>query len=213
MNPRLFGAPLALFGLAYVLSLATDALGKYTSQAIIGFGVVAAAVALFSASQGRSGQSLAGLLEALRTAARGKRPRVPEDATGEMAEAYDEVAKLAAHTSELTEDVARLEASGSGPDLGGFGDALQRAAHGERVRAPAGARGDIAKLYGDLGALADAVGRAAAEQKQHRADLVTADETMRKLAEGVDGVRSGCEQATGYIREITTALSHISSSI
>jgi len=47
---------------------------------------------------------------------------VPEDASGDLAEAYEELGRVAKRNAELTEEVERLEAAGgSGGGSGSFG--------------------------------------------------------------------------------------------
>src|SRR5262249_52965409 len=105
-------------------------------------------------------------------AGRGKRPKLPEGATGELAEAFDELDKVAKRSAELTEEVARLEENaGSGSvDLGPLLDATERAAKGERTRAPPGADAQTAQLFGELGALAERIGATDQEAKARRSE-------------------------------------------
>ena len=157
MNPRQLGIPAALAGVGFLLSFLVGTLPeRVIPQLFIGLGL-AAAVAAFAAGSGQKGPSLGPIIEALRIAARGKRPRIPENAAGELAEAYEEVAKLAAQHGELTEEVKRLEqtAGGSSVDVPALVEAIGRVAKGERTRAPAGSPAEVTELYGELGAVAE----------------------------------------------------------
>ena len=78
MNPRQIGIPAALVVLGYLLSLAaaSPSLQNIVPQLFTGLGLVAG-VAVLVAAGNQKGPALGPLVEALRSAARGKRPRIP----------------------------------------------------------------------------------------------------------------------------------------
>jgi methyl-accepting chemotaxis protein len=186
MNPRQLGIPAALAGLGILLSyLAPSLPANYVPQLFMTLGLVAGGAALVVALNApKGGASLGPLLEALRVAARGKRPRIPDAATGELAEAYDEVDKLAKRSAELTEEVAQLEqnAGSSSVDVPALVEDLERAAKGERTRAPAGAPAEVTSLYGGLAAVAERFSAAEAakgEAASLRERLQTAEQDAK----------------------------------
>jgi len=173
MNPRqigLIGAPIIL---GYLLSLLPSSLGAYTPQLFIGLGLAAAALVAFTAtSAGTKGASLGPVIEALRLAGRGRRPKLPEGATGELAEAFEEIDKVAQRGAELTEEVARLEENAGGEvDLSPLLDAAERAAKGERTRAPAGADAQTVQIFSDLAGLAERIAASDQEARTRRGEL------------------------------------------
>ncbi|APR83845.1 Methyl-accepting chemotaxis protein [Minicystis rosea] len=191
MNLRqigLIGAPIVL---GYLLSLLAPSLGAYTPQLLIGLGLAAAAaIAVAASSSGGKGPSLAPLIEALRVASRGKRPKLPDGISGELAEAYEEIDKVAKRGVELTEEVARLEenAGGSTINVEALLDAAERASRGERSRAPTGSDAQTVQLIGELSALAERVAATDQESRSRRneaqamLDRATAAEAEAKAA-------------------------------
>jgi len=172
MNLRqigLIGAPIAL---GYLLSLFAPSLAAYTPQLLIGLGLAATAlVAVGVTSGGGKGPSLAPLVEALRVAARGKRPKLPEGVAGELAEAYEEIDKVAKRSADLSEEVARLEQSaGPSVDVDALLAAAERAAKGERARAPSGADAQTVQLFAEIGTLAERVAAVDQEAKTRRTE-------------------------------------------
>jgi methyl-accepting chemotaxis protein len=199
MNPRQLGIPAALAGLGFLLSILASVavVAPFVPQLFIGLGL-AAAVAILASPGGQKGPSLGPLVDALRSAARGKRPRLPEGATGELAEAYDEVDKVAKRSLELTEEVARLEqsAGGSNVDVAALLEATERARKGERSRAPAGAPAEVVEVYSELSAAADRVAAAEQEAKGHRNEatslsdrLSTAEQEAKASRAELSGLR------------------------
>jgi hypothetical protein len=135
MNPRQLALPAALVGLGFVLSLMSSFLvGKeVVREAFIALGLAAGAAVLVGGGGTGKGPSLGPVVEALRLATRGKRPRIPENVAGELAETYDEIDKVAKRSAELTEEVARLEqnAGGGSPmDLAELLEAVEGARKG-----------------------------------------------------------------------------------
>jgi methyl-accepting chemotaxis protein len=173
------------------------------------------------ASQPKGGSvDLDPLVEALKAATKGKRPRLPDDASPEMSEVYDELGKLVRRSTELAEEVVRLEQAGAGKppiDVESIIDAAGRLSLGERVRVPAGVPGDVARLYAELIGLGERVTEAEQREKARRNELAQAagaiEDAFPRMTDGVQSVLMATEQATGHIREMTTALSNISQSI
>jgi methyl-accepting chemotaxis protein len=205
MNPRQIGVPAALAVLGFLLSIVakSPAVAEFIPQLFIGLGL-AAAVALLAAPGGQRGPALGPLLEALRAAARGKRPRIPEGVTGELAEAFDEVDRAAKLRLELTEEVAKLEqnAGGSNVDVAALLEAVERSRKGERVRAPAGAPAEVAELYTELSAVAERVSTAEQESKSHKSEMTALNERVTSLSERAQSA----EQEAKATRGETSAL-------
>ena len=217
MNLRyiLIVAPLSL---GFLLSFFAPSLSGHIPQLLIGLGIVATVAAYVVASMGgQKGPSLGPLIEAMRGAARGKRPRLPEGVSGELAEAYEEVEKVAKRSAELTEEVARLEesAGGSSIDLGALVDAAERASKGERSRAPTGADAATVQLFGELATLAERIAATDQEAKARRAEA-TALQDRAAAAEadaraGRDELSSLRERLSGAETEARATRSELSS--
>jgi methyl-accepting chemotaxis protein len=192
MNLRQLGAPAALILLlAAAFGFLTKLIpAEYTSNLFWVLGIVAAVALLYVGTQvPQKGPSVAlgPLVDALKAAARGKKPRVPEDAAGELAEAYDEIGRIAKLRAELAEEVerlAQLPAAGPSVDLVALMDAAGRAAQGERVRPPSGASSDVAQLYGELAALGERVSEAERREKTSKIDLPAISEAAARAAKG-----------------------------
>src|SRR5689334_21052873 len=141
MNPRQLTAPLALLAVGILFGLAGKLVPTgYEAYPFFIYGLIAAGIVITRSGGSEQGPSLAPLVEALQAAARGKRPRLPEGATGELLDAYTEIERVAKKSAELTEQVEQLEqhAGGSHVDWTALSDAIERASKGERVRAPSG---------------------------------------------------------------------------
>jgi methyl-accepting chemotaxis protein len=185
MNSRQIGPPVVVLVVAVLFGMGSKSLLKdYTTELfyLIGIG---AAVALFAATSAQKpGVKLGGVLEALKGATKGKKPSVPEDASGEIAEVYEEIGRLARRHGELTEEVAKLaqNAGGGGLATEEVVEVLQRAASGERVRPPKGASPDLALLYTEISEFAERMG--SAEQRvnaaEQRATTAEKNEGQRK---------------------------------
>ncbi len=149
---------------------------------------VAAAVATYAAGSGQKGPSFGPLLEALRAAGRGKRPRIPDNVTGELAEAFEAVDHLASGHADLTAEVKRLEenAGGSSVDVPAFVEAVERAAKGERTRAPSGSSAEETELYSALGVVAE---RFAASEAQ-KAEAAGLRDRLQDAEQEAKGQRS-----------------------
>ncbi|MEJ7732045.1 MAG: methyl-accepting chemotaxis protein [Polyangiaceae bacterium] len=217
MNPRLAGA----FGLVVAAGLIGafgDQLGPSVLKLLcIAIGVAGAAVVFWVGAQG-GGLSLGGLSEALRNAARGRRPRIPDSASGELLDVYESIAGLADKNTELGEEVARLEKSvGGAADYPLLTEAVQKAASGDKPRLPGDAPREAGAFYAELAAMAEAASRAARADRAREEEMAVLarelDDGLRKLAEGVSQVTQPVEQVSGHIREITAALSNIGASI
>jgi methyl-accepting chemotaxis protein len=160
MNSRQLGPPAVVLVVAVLFGIGSKSfLRDYTSELfyLVGLG---AAIAIFvaSVSQG-TGVRLGGLVDALKAAARGKKPAIPEGTSGELAEVFEEVGRLARRTADLNEEVAKLEhgASTSGLSADEIIEALQRASTGERVRAPAGTKPEMARIYAELSGVTETI--------------------------------------------------------
>ena len=109
MNSRQLGPPAVVLIAAVVFGMGSKSLLRdYTSELfyLVGLGA-AIAIVIASSSQGAAVR-LGGLIDAIKSAARGKKPSIPEGASGELAEVYDEVVRLAKRTQELNEEVKKL---------------------------------------------------------------------------------------------------------
>ena len=221
MNGKQLAAPAVLVLVGMVCGLiAQNVPAQYTTYLFFAIGIGAAGSVLVLA-QPKGAVSLGGLVDAIRAAAKGKRPRVPDDASGDLAEAYEELARVAKKNAELAEEVERLEAEGGGPaaevDYGPILDAIAKVAAGERVRAPAGASGEAARVYGELAGLAEHLHEITSREQKRKAEVAPSitqlDEGLPRLGDAVNHVLAASEQATGHIREVTTALANIAASI
>lgn len=213
MNLRQLGAPAALI---LLLAAAFGFLTKlipveYTSNLFWVLGIVAAVALLYVGTQvPQKGPSVAlgPLVDALKAAARGKKPRVPEDAAGELAEAYDEIGRVAKRSAELTEEVERLAQlpAASAVDLVALMDAAGRAAQGERVRPPSGARSDVAQLYGELASLGERVSEAERREKTSKIDVPAIIEAAARATKGerVRAPAGATPEVAELYAEITT---------
>ncbi|HRI70997.1 MAG TPA: hypothetical protein PK156_42490, partial [Polyangium sp.] len=125
----------------------------------IAFGAAAGAAWFFISSAQGASVRLGGLGDAIKAAARGKKPAIPEGVTGELADVYDEVARLAKLSSERESEIKKLEEGGgaSAVNVDEVIDAMQRAANGERVRAPKGTKPEMVPLYEELSNVSEAI--------------------------------------------------------
>jgi methyl-accepting chemotaxis protein len=192
MNLRQLGAPAALILLmAAAFGFLTKAIpAEYVSNLFWVLGIVSIVSLVYVASQmPQKGPaiSLGPLVDALKAAGRGKKPRVPDDAAGELAEAYDEIGRVAKRSAELTEEVERLEQLGPGTpsiDVSAIVEAAGRAAQGERVRPPSGASSEVAQLYGELAQLGERVSEAERREKTGKIDLPAIIDAATRAAQG-----------------------------
>ncbi|MGO8997653.1 MAG: methyl-accepting chemotaxis protein, partial [Polyangiaceae bacterium] len=103
---------------------------------------------------------------------------------------------------------------GGGPSgLDGLGDAIRRASGGERPNAPAAAAPEIARLYEELGAMAERIQKHETEIETKQADLQATEQTLeevtRRLNEGVSMQLSATDETTKLIKEMTNAVREI----
>jgi methyl-accepting chemotaxis protein len=191
MNLRQLGVPAAIVAVGYLLSLIAPSIpASYVPQLFLGLGLVAAVAVAVESSRQKGGASLAPILEALRAASRGKAPRVPADATGELAETFEAVGALAEKSGELDDATKQLEtatkqldslkqqvkqleanAGGSAVDVDALTEALERAKKGERTRAPSGSPGEVVALYGELASVAERIAAAEQDGRGHKSEL------------------------------------------
>ncbi|WP_437675955.1 methyl-accepting chemotaxis protein [Sorangium sp. So ce131] len=276
-----FAAALLVAGMLLGYASESRYLAALSGQLFMTFGILAMVAVLYTASTAKAGVPLGGLRDALRAAARGKPPKLPEGAPVEVADAFEQIAEIAGRQAELAEarhalveerdrlarerdalsrerdgagrerdqlekerdglsrerdqlekerdtlerEVATLTrkvndlAQRQGPDIDvdGLVDAALRATSGERVRAPAGTPPELSRLYTELTGIAERIAQAEQRDKQRRSELAQAtlllDELLPKLSDGVSSVMHASEQATVYIREMTTALANIAQSV
>jgi methyl-accepting chemotaxis protein len=118
----------------------------------------------------------------------------------------------------LEKKVSELaEHTGIKVDFNGVFEDVRRAARGERVRSPASAAPEVQRFYGDLAELAAQVQDETAAEKHERGETgqiaTQIDDSLPRLQDGLEAMIQSTEQATTYIREMTTALSNIAQSI
>jgi methyl-accepting chemotaxis protein len=207
MNPRQLGVPLALVVMGFIFSIAASYTTRI-SELFIAIGIAAAGAVLVTGG-GQKGPALGPLVDALRAAARGKRPRLPDNVSGELAEAYEEVDRVAKRNLELTEEVQKLEqnAGGSNVDVGALAEAAGRAAKGERVRAPAGAEPDVAHFYGELASVSERFAEVEAEAKARKADATAMAE---RLAAAETELKSRKADTARELSDLVDATMHAS---
>jgi methyl-accepting chemotaxis protein len=113
--------------------------------------------------------------------------------------------------------IAMSGGGAAGANVSGLTDAMRRAALGERVAAPPGATPEVARVYDELAALADA-------RKKELRDLETRQETTaqlerslgdesKRLTDGVNAQVAASAESLGLIRELTTAIHEVAQSI
>jgi methyl-accepting chemotaxis protein len=109
------------------------------------------------------------------------------------------------------------EQTGIKVDFNGVFEDVRRAARGERVRSPNNAAPELQRFYGDLADLSGHVQDAAAAEKHERGETsqiaTQIDDSLPRLQDGLEAMIGSTEQATMYIKEMTTALSNIAQSI
>lgn len=186
MNSRQLGPPAVVLIVAVLFGIGSKSLLRdYTSELFYLVGIGAAlAILVASASQGAAVR-LGGVIDALKAASRGKKPAIPENVSGELADVFEEVSRLARRTSDLSEEVAKLEqgAGASGVNVDEILEAMQRASTGERVRAPAGTKPEMARIYAELSGVSEVV-RDAATSAEKRAAI--ADERAASAEQRVN---------------------------
>ncbi|WP_437991781.1 methyl-accepting chemotaxis protein [Sorangium sp. So ce145] len=282
MNAKQLSIPIAaiLALIGFGLSFASKSLTEFSGQLFMMFGVSAAVAVVYASFGAKGGVPLGGLRDALRGAARGKRPKLPEGAPADVAETYEQIAEIAGRQLELAEErhalaeerdklarerdglsrerdgiakerdtlererdnlsrerdgiakerdtlerecstltrkVNDLAQRGPDIDVDALVDAVLRATAGERVRVPPGSSPELSRLYAELSGIAERITQAELRDKQRRSELAQAtvllDELLPKLSDGVSSVMHASEQATVYIREMTTALANIAQSV
>src|SRR5688500_7012682 len=106
MAPRL-ALPVGLLLVpALVLGLLAPSFPQYTFALFLAYGLTAVMVFLTQAQAGGGGLGIAG--DALRDLRRGRTPRAPEGASGDVTSFFDEVDRLAEERRELTEKMDEL---------------------------------------------------------------------------------------------------------
>lgn len=108
--------------------------------------------------------------------------------------------------------VAAASATSSGPaqDIGPIVDAFRRARRGDRVSAPSGATPDVARLYDELGRIADEEEKRARDLKDAQDQLET---VSRKLQDGVQLQVTATDDTARLVRDIGSAMRTFSNSV
>jgi hypothetical protein len=205
--------PAALAALGFVLGIVAKSTGAYVSELFYVFGI-GAAVAALAAGGSSGGARLDAVIDGLRAVARGKRVRAPEGVSGDLAEVFDELGKLAKQRGELEEEVERLEKDTGGVDALELVQVVRQVARGERVRAPAGVSAELAGLYEAFVPLAERIAAMEAEQRRSveaREALSLLEPVGPRLAAGLAQLIGGTEQAMTHIKTNTAALTELSS--
>jgi methyl-accepting chemotaxis protein len=174
MNPRQLAVPIALLVMGVFGSV--DALAKYAPQMFLAMGVIGAAAVVHAQMRAPKGAGLAPLIEALRVVARGKRPTLPENVVGDLAEVFDLVDQIAKRGAELAADVARLEQRGPAVDVATLVQAAARVKKGDRLRIPPGTSEEVVALYDELSALGETLVAHAADEKRWKDEAATLSE-------------------------------------
>jgi methyl-accepting chemotaxis protein len=111
---------------------------------------------------------------------------------------------------------AALVMSGGGggaSGLEGMGEAIRRAAGGERPNAPATASPEVSRLYDELASMAERIRKHETEFETKQADLQTTEQTLeevtRRLNEGVSMQLSATDETTKLIKDMTNAVREI----
>ena len=108
MNPRQFGAPVAILVLAVAASFIAPKSPEYVGQIFLVLGLVSAAAAGWSVLSAPRGPGFGSVMSALKAAQKGKVPELPEGAPPELSAVYDEVGRLAEKNEETREQQAEL---------------------------------------------------------------------------------------------------------
>ncbi len=204
MNPRqIVAAAFIAAGILVSFVLKVPVVAEAADKLFMVLGIGAGA-AVWLLGGGQKGPALGPLVEALRAAVRGKRPRLPENVTGELADAYDEVDKVAKHSAELADEVKQLEANAgsSAVDVPALIAAVERARKGERSRAPSGAPAEVADLYTELAAAAERVASAEQEVKSRSGEVASLTE---RLAAAEQDTRATRGELSGLRDRLMTA--------
>ncbi|WP_438017296.1 methyl-accepting chemotaxis protein [Sorangium sp. So ce315] len=104
MNAKPLSIAVILLFAGLGLSFASKWLAEYTGQLFMLFGISATGAVLYASFSAKGGVALGGLRDALRAAARGKRPKLPEGAPADLADTYEQIAELAGRQAELAEE-------------------------------------------------------------------------------------------------------------
>jgi len=104
-----------------------------------------------------------------------------------------------------------VSASGTaGQDVGSVVDGLRRAREGRAVRAPIGASPELARVFDDLGRIAEEEEKRAREAKDAQEQFET---LARKLQEGVQMQVSAADDTSRLVKDIAGAMRAFSSSV
>jgi len=108
MNPRQFGAPVAILILAVAASFIAPQYPQYAGNLLLVIGLVAASAAAYTALSAPKGPGLGSVMAALKAAQKGKVPELPEGAPPELSAVYDEVERLAEKSEETRAEQQEL---------------------------------------------------------------------------------------------------------
>ncbi len=106
--------------------------------------------------------------------------------------------------------IIALSRDGGGAKIEGLAEALGRAADGERPPLPVDASPAVARLYDDLGAVAERRRKELAKLEAREADIVSTerllDEVTRRLSEGVKTQLTAADETSKLISEMAKAI-------
>jgi len=100
--------------------------------------------------------------------------------------------------------------SGSPQDVSSITDAVNRARRGDRPSPPLGATADLARVFDELGRLAEDESKRAREARDTQAEI---DGLTRKLQDGVQLQVTGAEDTSRLVKEIVSAMRAFSLSV
>ena len=100
--------------------------------------------------------------------------------------------------------------SGQGHEIGAVVDAVRRARRGDRPSAPAGASAELARVFDDLGRIADEEEKRGREAKDAQEQL---ESLTKKLQEGVQLQVTAADDTSRLVREIAGAMRAFSTSV
>jgi methyl-accepting chemotaxis protein len=214
MNPRLVPACLGILLVAAGLGFAGQEFPKYTLALGIVSGFAACAIVYFTL--GAPPPSTAWVVDALRGALKGRRPRLPADTAEEVAAAFEEVEELAkaakeAEANEKAADKAQAALTREVESAKRQADDLKRQ------------NDDLKRQHDDLRRQADElrgspkVSVEAAPSKvdlsEVRAPASLVDELVSQLHEGLDIAATASSQIAGHAKDMSRVVHEVFESI
>jgi methyl-accepting chemotaxis protein len=128
-----------------------------------------------------------------------------------VAPQYPQVAPVVAAFGAIV--VLLVVGGAGGANVAGLADAVRRAASGDRVSAPEGATGDLARVYDELASLADKRRAEGRDLTKRREELETSEraleEATRRLLEGAAMQLGSAEDTARHIKTLTNGLKEI----